>query len=107
MELNPDIQNPDLIYAGNDLNLPEGSVIPDFNSPQEMPNSDGFAAVSDEDISLPDGEMDQIDWDNFENPQYADQLSETGFDDFSMPDSYEENESMEFDNDTTSSDFLG
>jgi LysM repeat protein len=107
MAINPDIQDPNLIYAGNDLNLPEGSVFPDFNSPQEMPNADGLAEVSLEDISLPDGEMDQIDWDNFENPQYAEQLTETGFDDFSMPDSYEENGSMEFDNDTTSSDFLG
>jgi LysM repeat protein len=107
MAINPDIQDPNLIYAGNDLNIPEGSVIPDFNNPQEMPNAYELASVSSEDISLPDGEMDQIDWDNFENPQYAEQLSETGFDDFSMPDSYEESGYMEFDNDTTSSDFLG
>jgi hypothetical protein len=107
MEINPDIQNPNVIYAGNDLNMPGGSEVPEIYSPEEMPNADGFAEVSSEDISLPDGEMDQIDWENFDNPQYAEQLTETGFDDFSMPDSYEENMSMEFDNDTTSSDFLG
>jgi LysM repeat protein len=107
MAINPDIQDPNLIYAGNDLNIPEGSAIPDFNNPQEMPNAYELASVSSEDISLPDGAMDQIDWNDFDNPQYAADLNSSNFDDFSMPDSYEESGYMEFDNDTTSLDFLG
>jgi hypothetical protein len=103
MALNPDIQDPNLIYAGNELNLPDGSEIPNFNQPNEMPGAPSFA----EEISMPDGAMDQIDWNDFENPQYAEDLNGSNFDDFSMPDSYEDSGYMEFDNDSTSADFLG
>lgn len=103
MALNPDIQDPNLIYAGNELNLPDGSEIPNFNQPNEMPGAPSFA----EEISMPDGAMDQIDWNDFENPQYAEDLQSSNFDEFSMPDSYEDSGYMEFDNDSTSADFLG
>lgn len=102
MELNPDIQNPDLIYADNDLNLPEGSEISGFTESNEMQGSLSFA----DEVSVPDGSMDQIDWNDFENPDYASNLNNSNFDDFSMPDSYEDNGYTEFDNDSTSSDFL-
>jgi LysM repeat protein len=120
IELNPEINDPDLIYAHQNIEIPnndnisnpyEGGVGLGNDSIEYVEESiaynDDSIGVVDE-ASAPDGNYEDIDWNSFEedpvvadNSDYDSALSQTDFDDYGSTDSY-----YESGNDSVSSEFI-
>lgn len=120
IELNPEITDPDLIYAHQDIEIPSNDNI---SNPYEggvglgnesveyvgesIAYSDDSVGVIDE-ASTPDGSYEDVDWNSFEedpiiadNSDYDSALSQTDFDNYGATDSY-----YEYGNDDVSSEFI-
>jgi len=98
MELNPQISNPDLIYAGHNLIIPEGDQIYDPYQTTEQSMDTSFIAEESyfvEDSPEPTTEnYDAIDWESFydspvDNP-YSSELETIDFEAMETPQSYSE-----------------
>ena len=120
IELNPEISDPDVIYAQQDIEIPnndhisnpyEGGVGLGNDSVEYVEESiaynDDSIGVVDE-ASTPDGNYEDVDWNSFEgdpvvadNSDYDSALSQTDFDDYGSTDSY-----YESGNDSVSSEFI-
>ena len=119
IELNPEISDPDVIYAQQNIEIPnndnisnpyEGGVGLGNDSVEYVEESiaynDDSIGVVDE-ASTPDGNYEDVDWNSFEedpvvpdNSDYDSALSQTDFDDYGSTDSY-----YESGNDSVSSEF--
>ncbi len=109
LELNPDISNPDLIYAGDQIEIPTNDNITNpyetsseaitygmgENGINEQTGNDVASFEGDEGSLSQTGEFDQVDWASFsdegvspDQSDYSDQLANTDFDSFEIPDSY-------------------
>lgn len=112
---NPEISNPDMIYANSELVIPENDHITnpyvtghDFGSPTEYYASDPLSPA--EGV---DGDYAPVDWASFsddpvvnDGSDYGNLLAQTDFEGYHTPDSYIDNNDYEFGNDTVSSEFL-
>jgi LysM repeat protein len=112
MELNPEISDPNLIYANSELVIPENDHISnpyeignDFGSPPEY-----YAA---DPINPADGDYAPVDWASFsddpvvnDGSDYGNLLAQTDFEGYQTPDSYIDTNDYEFGNDSVSSEFL-
>lgn len=98
MELNPQIKDADLIYAGDDLILPGEEEI-DLDLPDtelETPAEEVVDLIETEENSteFESQEFEQVDWAAFESgatsssDEYNNLLSNTDFDTYDTPDSY-------------------
>jgi LysM repeat protein len=104
MELNPQISDPDLIYAGSNMIIPDGdSVVYPLNSEPDTFISEGFDDsmfveedyyISEEQTETPSGEFVAIDWESFyDNPvdnPYTNELEGMDFEAMETPQSYYE-----------------
>jgi LysM repeat protein len=120
IELNPEISDPDVIYAHQNIEIPNNDNI---SNPYEggvglgnesveyvgesIAYSDDSVGVIDE-ASTPDGSYEDVDWNSFEedpivadNSDYDSALSQTDFDNYGATDSY-----YEYGNDDVSSEFI-
>lgn len=95
MELNPHISDPDLIYAGHNLIVPDGDS---FEYPQ---NSESTMFIAEEEsyfmdevAEAPTGDFESIDWESFyDNPvsnPYTSELEGMDFEAMETPQSYNE-----------------
>lgn len=120
IELNPEISDPDVIYAHQNIEIPnndnisnpyEGGVGLGNESVESVGESiaysDDSVGVIDE-ASTPDGSYEDVDWNSFEedpivadNSDYDSALSQTDFDNYGATDSY-----YEYGNDDVSSEFI-
>ena len=120
IELNPEISDPDVIYAHQNIEIPnndnisnpyEGGVGLGNDSvvyvEESIAYNDDSIGVVDE-ASTPDGNYEDVDWNSFEedpvvadNSDYDSALSQTDFDDYGSTDSY-----YESGNDSVSSEFI-
>ena len=120
MELNPEISDPDVLYAHQNIEIPnndnisnpyEGGVGLGNDSVEYVEESiaynDDSIGIVDE-ASTPDGNYEDVDWNSFEedpvvadNSDYDSALSQTDFDDYGSTDSY-----YESGNDSVSSEFI-
>lgn len=98
MELNPQIEDADLIYAGDDLILPGEEDIdldlPDAESATPAEEVVDLIELEDNSAELESQEFEQVDWASFEggattsSDEYNNLLSNTDFDTYDTPDSY-------------------
>ena len=98
MELNPQIEDADLIYAGDDLILPgEEDVdldLPDAESATPAEEVVDLIELEDNSAEFESQEFEQVDWASFEggattsSDEYNNLLSNTDFDTYDTPDSY-------------------
>jgi LysM repeat protein len=100
MELNPNITDPNLIFAGNELNIPSNDNFitpPDELNPLLNDSSNVFIAQN-------ETNFDSVDWSSFEDQpldDYSEFLQSENFDDYSLSDSY-----LAQNNDLSSLDFF-
>lgn len=99
MELNPQISDPDLIYAGNNLILPDGDPFGDSVEMLDEGFDTSFIAdeesyFMDEVAETPTGDFAAIDWESFyDNPvsnPYTTELDAMDFEAMETPQSYYE-----------------
>jgi LysM repeat protein len=109
MELNPEISNPDVIYANQDIKIPNNDNI---SNPYEggvgIQNQSVVYGDVSNDSNATEGNYDSVDWASFnddpvvaDNSDYDSALSQTDFDNYGSTDSY-----YEYGNDDVSSDFI-
>jgi LysM repeat protein len=95
MDLNPHISDPDLIYAGHNL------IVPDGNSFEYPQNSESTMFIAEEEsyfmdevAEAPTGDFEAIDWESFyDNPvsnPYTNELEGMDFEAMETPQSYNE-----------------
>lgn len=121
MELNPDISDPNMIYAHNELLIPDNDHI---NNPYEIEG--GFADQPGDLLDSPNipvpyetvgngavGDFANVDWASFsddpvvnDGSDYGNALANTNFDSYETPDSYQDNSYAEPGNDFVSTEFL-
>jgi LysM repeat protein len=106
MELNPQISDPDLIYAGSNMIIPDGdSGVYPLNSGPDTFIGEGFDDsmfveedyyISEEQTETPSGEFVAIDWESFyDNPvdnPYTNELEGMDFEAMETPQSYYESD---------------
>jgi LysM repeat protein len=117
IELNPEISDPDVIYAHQNIEIPnndnisnpyEGGVgLGNESVGESIVYVDDSVGVMDE-ASTPDGSYEDVDWASFnddpvvaDNSDYDSALSQTDFDNYGSSDSY-----YEYGNDDVSSEFI-
>lgn len=115
MELNPDISDPNMIYTGNNLNIPTNDQI---SSPSEgfddsPQNNESSIIASNEPVQSTDstslseeGSFEAVDWASFNDEpvsmdEYSNVLAQSDFDGFETPSNY-----LESGNDFVSSEFI-
>jgi len=121
MELNPDITDPDLIYANSELVIPDNDHI---GNPYEVDGSIANQPVDFLDspnISVPyetvgsgaEGDFANVDWASFsdepvvnDGSDYGNALANTDFNSYETPDNYLDNSYAEPGNDFVSNEFL-
>lgn len=110
MELNPEISDPDLIYAYHSINLP-GSESQIFEQYTAGPLNDEVIP-SLVDNNTPESSFGLIDWASFndepatyEDSEYGNELEQIDFQDYITPESYFGDGFNAFDNDTISAEF--
>ena len=122
MELNPDITDPNLIYASHNLVIPNNDNI---SNPYEggvglEGHVNNLTASNDSTVTgdsiagdTPDGNYANMDWASFsddaangDNSAYGEALFQTDFDSFEAPESYNDFDSNDLDNLDISADFM-
>lgn len=109
MELNPEISDPDVIYAHQDIVIPNNDNI---SNPYEggigLDNQSVVYGDISNDSNATEGNYDSLDWASFnddpvvaDNSDYDSALSQTDFDNYGSTDSY-----YEYGNDDVSSEFI-
>lgn len=109
MELNPEISNPHVIYAHQDIEIPNNDNI---SNPYEggvgLENQSVVYGDVSNDSNATEGNYDSLDWASFnddlvvaDNSDYDSALSQTDFDNYGSTDSY-----YEYGNDDVSSEFI-
>jgi hypothetical protein len=108
MELNPNIDNPNVIFAGDHLIIPDNDNISNPYegwNPQWSNSQDYEYLVDNTTIGDPiSNDFEEMDWQSFEDQpidDYSDYLSSENFEDYGSIDSY-----LNSDNDFSSLDFL-
>jgi LysM repeat protein len=109
MELNPEISDPNIIYAHQDIEIPNNDNI---SNPYEggvgLENQSVVYGDISNEYNTTEGNYDSVDWASFndepviaDNSDYYSALSQTDFDNYGSTDSY-----YEYGNDGLSSEFI-
>ena len=122
MELNPDITDPNLIYASHNLVIPNNDNISnpyegDVGLEGQVNNltASNDSTVTGDSIAgdTPDGDYANVDWASFsddaangDNSAYGEALSQTDFESFEAPESYTDFDSNDLGNLDVSADFM-
>ncbi len=122
MELNPDITDPNLIYADHNLVIPnndnisnpyEGGVGLEGHVNNIVESNDSIVTGDSLAGDTPDGDYANVDWASFsddaangDNSAYGEALSQTDFDSFDAPESYTDFASNDLGNLDISADFM-
>jgi len=122
MELNPDITDPNLIYASHNLVIPnndnisnpyEGGVGPEGHVNNIVESNDSTVTGDSLAGDASEGDYANVDWASFsddaanaDNSAYGEALSQTDFDSFEAPESYNDFDSNDLDNLDISADFM-
>jgi LysM repeat protein len=114
MELNPNISDPNMIYTGNNLNIPTNDNISNpyegYNSQQNNSSSviaSNESVLSDSTSLSEEGSFESVDWASFNDApvtldeQYDNVLAQSDFDSFETPSNY-----LESGNDFVTSEFI-
>ena len=115
MELNPDISDPNMIYTGNNLNIPTNDQIsiPSEGFDDSPQNNESSVIASNEAVQSSDstslseeGSFEAVDWASFNDEpvsmdEYSNVLAQSDFDSFETPSNY-----LESGNDFVSSEFI-
>lgn len=97
MELNPQIEDADLIYAGDDIILPgadDGLHLPLDETPSALLTSEDQAGLNDIASTADTQDFDQVEWASFDgdlasaDDGYDELLANTDFETYEAPDSY-------------------